>query len=100
MIVPVGVFALQLHGECGGDAGPAAAAALRPPRWRARKDQPPDALPGTGELLRSLRYETWAGALRPGSLYHFVTSEAQCKTRKKPPPKPPMSLPGMLFAAA
>jgi hypothetical protein len=94
------VAALQLHTECGADKDGEAALALRPPRWRARKDPPPNALPGTGELLRRLRYETWAGALRPGSLYHFVTAEAQCKTHKKPPPKPPLSLPGMLFAAA
>ena len=94
------VAALQLHTEHGGDKDRAVAPALRPPRWRARKDRPPNPLPGTGDLLRCLRYETWAGALRPGSLYHFVTSDAQRKTCEKPPPQPQLSLPGMLFAAA
>jgi hypothetical protein len=74
--------------------------ALQPPRWRARRETEGDALPTTGDLLRRLRYETWAGALRPGSLYHFVTDGRPDKTRQKPPPKPPLSLPGMLFAAA
>ena len=42
---------------------------LRAPKWRARKEQP--IAPSTGELLRLLRYEYWAGALRPGHFYHF-----------------------------
>lgn len=86
------IAALQLHEQN------EPVAVLRPPRWRAGKD--PGELPSTGDLLRLLRYETWAGALRPGSLYHFVTSSPPSKKRQKPPPTPMTSLPGMLFAAA
>lgn len=93
------VAALRMHE--GSDKGKdPAVTALQPPRWRARRETEGDALPSTGDLLRRLRYETWAGALRPGSLYHFVTSGRPDKTGEKPPPKPPLSLPGMLFAAA
>jgi hypothetical protein len=49
---------------------------LRPPKWRRKKHQEAamEVLPSTGELQRSLRYEAWAGALRPGSLYPLVHS--------------------------
>jgi hypothetical protein len=92
------VAALQMHEDR--DKNPMALNALQPPRWRARRETADNTLPSTGDLLRQLRYETWAGALRPGSLYHFVTSGRQDKTRQKPPLKPLLSLPGMLFAAA
>jgi hypothetical protein len=70
-------------------------ASLQPPRWRraARADTP---LPSTGELLRTLRFETWSGALRPGSFYDFVTRTPATAKSQKPEP----SLPGALFAAA
>jgi hypothetical protein len=49
---------------------------LRPPKWRIKKHQDTaHSLPSTGELQRSLRYEAWAGALRPGSLYPLVHSK-------------------------
>lgn len=92
--------ALQLHKRHGLDQEPMAA--LQPPRWRARRcpDNNAAELPSTGDLLRRLRYETWAGALRPGSLYHFVTQARPRKTCQKPPTTPVASLPGVLFAAA
>lgn len=98
--------ALQLHERHGKDKDKdkrqEPLTALKPPRWRVRRNPDPsaNAPPSTGDLLRLLRYETWAGALRPGSLYHFVTSGRTNKTRQKPPPRPAMSLPGMLFDAA
>lgn len=45
---------------------------LRPPKWR-RDRSSEGKLPSTGDLLRLLRYEIWAGVLRPGTFYHFVT---------------------------
>ena len=92
--------ALQLHQRLGTDQKPMAV--LQPPRWRTRRrpDNNASALPSTGDLLRRLRYETWAGALRPGSLYHFVAQAQPRKTCHKPLPTPTTSLPGVLFAAA
>jgi hypothetical protein len=92
------VAALQMHG--GKDKNPKELSALQPPRWRTRRETEDNTLPSTGDLLRVLRYETWAGSLRPGSLYHFVTDARRGKTHHKPPLKPPLSLPSMLFAAA
>ena len=94
------VAALRMHERHGKDQNPKEMTGLQPPRWRARREAADQPLPSTGDLLRLLRYETWAGALRPGSLYHFVTASTPSKTCQKPPLKPPLSLPGMLFAAA
>lgn len=81
--------ALQMHGD--NDE----LHTLTRPRWR-RPAQSHGDLPSTGELLRQLRYETWAGALRPSSFYHFVHPERANTSADKFAP----SLPGMLFAAA
>jgi hypothetical protein len=68
---------------------------LQPPKWRkARRDQ--GALFCTGDLLRTLRFETWQTALRPGSFYHFVNASDSNSKCQKPEP----SLPGILFNAA
>jgi hypothetical protein len=68
---------------------------LAPPKWR--KDRRPDGLPpATGELLRILRYEIWAGALRPGTLHHFVSRRQP--EAKSPEPRPDLA--ATLFAAA
>jgi SRSO17 transposase len=69
---------------------------LRPPKWRRRSPTDEASVPSTGELLRLLRYEYWAAALRPGTFYHFVTSQP---TITKPQKQPP-DLPACLFAAA
>ena len=69
---------------------------LRPPKWRRRSRTEEATLPSTGELLRLLRYEYWAAALRPGAFYHFVTPQ---HTVTKPQKHPP-DLPACLFAAA
>lgn len=79
---------------------------LKPPRWRSKRaaepqgqsQQPP--LPSTGDLLRLLRYQTWAGAIRPSTLSPFVTENRSMTTAQKPPPSTGPSLPGMLFAVA
>jgi len=67
---------------------------LRPPKWRARSDQPP--APSTGDLLRLLRYEYWASALRPGHFYHFATGTRPDTSAQKCTP----DLPATLFCAA
>ena len=66
---------------------------VQPPKWRHPTDA---ALPSTGELLRRLRFELWAHALRPSSFHHFVTKPSS--TTK--PHKPLASPAGSLFAAA
>lgn len=73
-------------------------ACLRPPRWRAQQQDDEDGpkLPSTGELLRLLRYESWAGAIRPGTLSHFVNNSVPDPKWPKPSP----SLPATLFCAA
>ena len=71
---------------------------LKTPLWRAQRQHGEDGpkLPSTGELLRLLRYECWAGAIRPGTLSHFVNAAAS--DSKWPKPRP--SLPATLFCAA
>ena len=60
---------------------------LRPPKWRARTGKPP--APSTGDLLRLLRYEYWASALRPGHFYHFETGNPPGDERGEMHPRPP-----------
>lgn len=68
---------------------------LRPPKWR--KDRREEGkLPSTGELIRMLRYETWAGVLRPGTFYHFATNSPPNTSEQKPQP----DLPATLFSTA
>jgi DDE superfamily endonuclease len=67
---------------------------LRAPKWRARKDQP--IAPATGELLRLLRYEYWASALRPAHFYHFETGTPPDTSAEKCTP----DLPATLLCAA
>lgn len=93
--------ALQLHHDR------ATLPLLQPPRWRAQRakegvstpGQPPS-WPSTGDLLRLLRYQTWAGALRPSTLYPLMKAGSSKTNAQKPPPPRQPSLPGMLFAAA
>ncbi len=76
-------------------AGGADLQGLTPPKWR--KNRADEAfLPSTGELLRLLRYEIWAGALRPATFHHFVTKASRATSTHKPKP----DLPAILFAAA
>jgi hypothetical protein len=58
---------------------------LDPPRWRANR-QAADKLPSTGDLLRLLRYELWAGTLRPGAFFHFVSKSPPVTSDQKPTP--------------
>ena len=71
---------------------------LRPPSWRKRSgtlnDEQP--IPSTGELLRLLRYQSWAAFIRPGTLSHFVNNSHTNPKWQKPSP----SLPSTLFCAA
>lgn len=56
---------------------------LRPPKWRPRPEQEGPPLPSTGELLRLLRYEYWAPALRPATFYHFATGTTPATSAEK-----------------
>lgn len=84
------VAALRLHAQ---DKLPPG---VQPPKWRTKKAPDPQALPSTGDLLRTLRYEMWGQALRPGSFYHF-THRQQPDTKS---PKPSPNLPGALLDVA
>ena len=68
---------------------------LEPPKWRGSPDQA-GGVPSTGELLRLLRYETWAGFLRPSAVHRFATRAAPVANAAKPLP----DIPATLFAAA
>lgn len=48
-------------------------ALVRPPRWH-KKNKPKDALPSTGDLLRTLRREKWASSVCSWTLDHFVNT--------------------------
>lgn len=65
------------------------------PKWRA-KTKECRILPSTGDLLRTLRGEIWARAIRPGTFYNFMTSSPDDKKSSKPSP----NLPATLLAAA
>lgn len=67
----------------------------QPPKWRQQPESRRN-LPSTGELLRLLRIERWAGAIRPSSFYHFATHSPPDMNAEKPEP----SLPSILFDAA
>jgi len=68
---------------------------LQPPKWR--KDRTLDGNPpSTGDLLRLLRYETWAGVLRPATFHAFVSNAPPDTIARKPMP----DLPAILFDAA
>jgi len=74
-------------------------ASLRPPRWRVKRTKATEEenpLPSTGELIRLLRYESWAGAIRPGALSQFMNQSPRDTKWQKPSP----SLPATVFCAA
>ena len=70
--------------------------AITPPKWRKSPAAVEEALPSTGDLLRTLRFELWSRALRPDTFYDFVTGHTPDAKSKKLSP----SLPGALFKAA
>jgi hypothetical protein len=67
----------------------------KPPKWRSQPG-PERKLPSTGDLLRILRIELLAGAIRPDSFYHFATHCPPDMNAEKLTP----SLPSILFDAA
>lgn len=67
----------------------------KPPKWR-KQPEGDRQLPSTGELLRLLRIELWAGAIRPDRFYDFVTHCPPDLNAEKLEP----SLPSILFDAA
>ena len=73
----------------------AALATVPPPHWRRRRAEQAT-LPSTGDLIRRLRFETWAGALRPACFHHFVSASRPTTKPQKLFP----CLPQALFAAA
>jgi hypothetical protein len=68
---------------------------LDPPKWRGNR-RAAGQLPATGDLLRLLRYELWADALRPGTFFHFATKSPPVASGQKPPP----DLAATIFSAA
>jgi len=68
---------------------------LQPPKWRKNRAIAGN-LPSTGDLLRLLRFETWAGVLRPATFYHFVSNAPPDTNAQKPMP----DLPAVLFNVA
>ena len=93
--VTVAAYAMLWTAALQALAGGATFQGLRPPKWR--RDRSLDGKPPyTGDLLRLLRYETWAGVLRPGTFHHFVSDPLPVKNAQKPM----HDLPAILFAAA
>ena len=58
---------------------------LAPPKWRPDRRDTAE-LPSTGDLLRLLRYEIWAGVLRPSAFFHFASGAPPVASDQKPPP--------------
>jgi len=85
------LWTAALNAYCGGVELPC----WKPPKWREQPESD-RRLPSTGELLRLLRIELWAGAIRPDSFYDFVTHSPPDMNAEKLNP----SLPSMLFDAA
>lgn len=55
---------------------------LPPAKWRA--DLKHRERPTTSALLQSLRYDAWAGSLRPSSFYHFTDKDSRTAKSQKP----------------
>jgi hypothetical protein len=64
------------------------------PKWRKSKNS--GELPSTGDLIRLLRYQTWAAALRPSTFYHFANKDQKYAKCQKSKP----DLAATLFSAA
>jgi DDE superfamily endonuclease len=86
---------LWLSALCLHQRGAGQSRGLEPPKWR-RQAPAATALPSTGELLRTLRFEMWSGALRPGTFDDFVSPPAPPTKSQKPAP----NLPSALFHTA
>lgn len=69
---------------------------LRPPKWRPPKPGGDAATMSTGDLLRALRSELWAGQLSPESFSHFTSPSPDDLNAQKPTP----NLAHALFTAA
>ena len=67
---------------------------FEPAKWRT--DKPTMQGPTTSDLLQQLRYETWAGSLRPSSFSHFVDPKSSTQKSEKLSP----NLASSLFQAA
>lgn len=67
---------------------------LSRPKWRKARNS--DELPSTGDLIRLLRYQTWAAALRPSTFYHFANKDQNYTKCQKSKP----DLAATLFSAA
>lgn len=83
--VTVAAYALLWVAALGLLAGGGDIRTLDPPKWRGDR-RAAGQLPSTGELLRLLRYELWAGALRPGTFFHFATKSPPVANGQKPKP--------------
>ena len=82
--------ALQSHREAEGGL-----IHVQRPLWRGPAKSS-GSLPSTGDLLRQLRFETWAKSLQAESLSQFVNPRQANTNAEKPAP----SLPAMLFSTA
>ena len=67
---------------------------FEPAKWRTDKRSMQG--PTTSDLLQQLRYETWAGSLRPSSFSHFVDPKSSTPNSEKRSPH----LASSLFQAA
>ena len=85
------LWTATLKAYCGGLERPC----WKPPKWRKQPESDRQ-LPSTGELLRLLRIELWAGAMRPDTFYDFVTHRPPDLNVEKLTP----NLPSILFDAA
>jgi len=89
--VTVAAYALLWVAALGLLAGGGHFRTLDVPKWR-RDRRAAGQLPSTGELLRLLRYELWAGALRPATFFRFVTKSPPLASGQKPAPDLPATL--------
>lgn len=71
------VAALKMHRQ--GSLPPG----ITPPKWRC-KSREGKTLPSTGELLRTLRYESWSKIIREPTLCDFTTDQNQETKCNKP----------------
>lgn len=69
-------------------------ALLEPAKWR--RDLKGKTAPTTSQLLQALRYQMWAGSLRPSSFGHFASPVPKCEKS----PKSVSNLASSLFQAA
>jgi hypothetical protein len=88
----VAAYALLWAAALSSPKGKAFSSLLKPPKWRTPAKGTPQGPQTTGALIRQLRYEAWAGALRPATFSHFMHAPRAPTNAEKLAPSLPSAI--------